>query len=143
MQCDDCSALCSIWTLGQTGLHKRAEQSRSGDRTTSSPATGLASICDFSLGQADIIESTYSKGTLPKHLPQWLSCKEPACNAEDTGSVPALGRSPGEGNGNPLQYSCMGNSLDRGACWPIVCGVTRVRHDLVTKQQQKPRHYQL
>ena len=39
--------------------------------------------------------------------------KESACNAGDPGSIPGLGRSPGEGNGNPLQYSCLGNPMDR------------------------------
>ena len=38
--------------------------------------------------------------------------KESACNAEDLGSIPGLGRFPGEGNGNPLQYSCLENSMD-------------------------------
>ena len=41
--------------------------------------------------------------------------KESACNVEDPGSIPGLGRSPGEGNGNPLQYSCLENPTDRGA----------------------------
>ena len=40
--------------------------------------------------------------------------KEPTCNARDRGSIPRLGRSPGEGNNNPLQYSCLENSIDRG-----------------------------
>ena len=48
-------------------------------------------------------------------LPQWLSSKESACNAGDAGSIPESGRSPGEGNGNLFQYSCLGNSMDRGA----------------------------
>ena len=43
--------------------------------------------------------------------------KESACNAGDLGSIPGLGRYPGEGNGYPLQYSCLENPLDRGA-WP-------------------------
>ena len=43
--------------------------------------------------------------------------KESAYNAGDLGSVPGSGRSPGEGNGYPLQYSCLENSMDRGACW--------------------------
>ena len=42
---------------------------------------------------------------------------ESACIAEDLGLIPGLGRSPGEGNGNPLQYSCLGNLMDRGAWW--------------------------
>ena len=41
--------------------------------------------------------------------------KESACNARDLGSIPGLGRSPGEGNGYPLQYSCLENPMDRGA----------------------------
>ena len=46
------------------------------------------------------------------YLPQWLSREESACNAGDTGSNPGSGRSPGEGNSNPLQYSCPGNPMD-------------------------------
>ena len=48
--------------------------------------------------------------------------KNPPANAGDAGSNPGLRRSSGEGNGNPLQYSCLGNSLDRGACWATVQG---------------------
>ena len=55
--------------------------------------------------------------------------KESACNAEYQGLVPWLGRSSGEGNGNPLQYSCLENSMDRGAWWAPVHGIERVRHD--------------
>ena len=53
--------------------------------------------------------------------------KETACNAGDLGSIPGLGRSPGEGNGNPLQYSCLENSMDRGAWRATVHGVTESR----------------
>ena len=49
--------------------------------------------------------------------------KVSACNAGDLGSIPGLGRSPGEGNGNPLQYSCLENPMDRGASWATVHGV--------------------
>ena len=56
--------------------------------------------------------------------------KESPCNAGDLGSNPGSGRSPAEGNGNPLQYSCLGNPVDRGACWATVTGAARVRHDL-------------
>ena len=48
-------------------------------------------------------------------LPDSPVVKEPACNAGDLGSIPGSGRSPGEGNGNPLQYSCLENSMDGGA----------------------------
>ena len=53
--------------------------------------------------------------------------------AGDAGLIPGSGRSPGEGNCNPLQYSCLGNPMDRGAWWATAHGVTSVRHDLVTK----------
>ena len=48
--------------------------------------------------------------------------KESSCNAGDPGTVPGSGRSPGEGNGNPLQYSCLENPKDRGTCRAIVHG---------------------
>ena len=51
--------------------------------------------------------------------------KNPPANAGDSGSVPGLGRSPGEGNGNPAQYSCLGNSVESGAWWATVHGVTK------------------
>ena len=56
--------------------------------------------------------------------------KESAYQAGDAGLIPGLGRFPGQGNGNPLQYPCLGNPMDRGA-W----GCGRVRHNVVTKQQ--------
>ena len=59
--------------------------------------------------------------------------KESACNAGDLGSIPGSGRSPGEGNGNPLQYSHLENPMDRGDWQVTVHGITRVGHDLVTK----------
>ena len=55
-------------------------------------------------------------GSVVKNLP---------ANAEDVGSVPGSGRSPGEGNGNPLKYSCLGNPMDRGAWWATVHGVAK------------------
>ena len=51
--------------------------------------------------------------------------REYTYNAGDLGSIPGSGRSPGEGNGNPLQYFCLENSLDRGAWWAIVHGVAK------------------
>ena len=61
-------------------------------------------------------------------LPCWLSGKESSCNtgdARDAGLIPGLGRSPGEGNDNPLQYSSLGNPRDRGAWWGAVHGVAK------------------
>ena len=62
--------------------------------------------------------------------------KESACNVEDLGSIPGSGRPSGEGNGNPLQYSCLENPMDRGAWWAKVHGAARVGHNLVTKPNQ-------
>ena len=61
--------------------------------------------------------------------------KEPAYNEGDPGLIPgsSSGRSPGGGNGNPLQYSCLENPMDRGAWQAIVHGVARVRLDLASK----------
>ena len=52
--------------------------------------------------------------------------KSPAANAGEAGSIPVSGRSPGAGNGNPLQYSCLENFMDRGAWWAAVQGVTEL-----------------
>ena len=65
-----------------------------------------------------------------------LVVKNPSANAEDTrdtGSIPGSGRSPGVGNGNPLQYSYWENSVGRGIWGTTVHGVQRVRHDQATK----------
>ena len=53
--------------------------------------------------------------------------KESACNAGDPSLILGSGRSLGEGNGNPLQYSCLENSMDSGAWWAVVHGVTKSR----------------
>ena len=70
-------------------------------------------------------------------LPWWLNytwlwtslivqmVKKSACNARDPGSIPGVGRSPGEGNGNLLQYSCLENSMDRGVWWATVHGIAK------------------
>ena len=53
--------------------------------------------------------------------------KNPLANAGDSGFIPGSGRSPGMGNGNPLQYSCLENPMDRGAWWTTVHGVAKSR----------------
>ena len=58
--------------------------------------------------------------------------EETACNVEDLGLIPGLERSPGEGNGNLLQYSCLENSIDRGADRLQSMGQQGIRHDRVT-----------
>ena len=58
-------------------------------------------------------------------FPDGSDGKESPCSAGDPGLLPGSGRFPGEGNGNPLQYSCLENSMDRGAWWATVHGVTK------------------
>ena len=92
-------------------------------------------------------ESSVCPGRLCRIKYRWLNCKrsykvayylslllgfpgssdskEPACNVEDPGLIPGSGRPPGEGNGNPLQYSCLENPMDRGAWWATVHGVAK------------------
>ena len=62
--------------------------------------------------------------------------KESPCNAGDPGSIPGSGRSPGEGNGNALQYYCLENPMDRGAWQDSVHSIARVGHNLATKPSQ-------
>src|SRR5574339_502879 len=63
-------------------------------------------------------------------FPSGSELKVSACNAGDLGSIPGSGRSPGEGNGNPLQYSCLETPMDGGTWWATVQGVG---HNLATK----------
>ena len=70
----------------------------------------------------------YTKSPYRMGLPRWLSGKESACNAGDPGdmgSIPGSGRSPGGGNGNPLQFSCLENPMDREAWQATVYGITK------------------
>ena len=75
----------------------------------------------------NILDFTLMKFTMLfiKCFPGGSDGKESACNVGDLGSIPGSGRFPGEGNGNPLQYSCLENSMDRGAWWATVHGVAK------------------
>ena len=76
-----------------------------------------------------LIHIKYSKNNNKMGLPKWCSGKEPTCSAGDSGvvgSVPGSGRSPEEGSGNPLQYTCLENSMDRGAWQATVHEVTEL-----------------
>ena len=63
-------------------------------------------------------------------IPDGSDGKESICNTGDPGSAPGLGRSPREGNGNPLQDSCLENSMDRGAWWAVVQGIAKSQTQL-------------
>ena len=86
-------------------------------------------LCDDLNGEEIQKEGTHAYMDFPggsglKNLP---------ANAGNTGSIPESGRSVGEGNGNSLHYSCLGDPMDRGSCWGRVHGV-RVGYNLVIKQ---------
>ena len=91
-------------------------------------------VTRLTLRSPEINHQSYDQLTLNKGakiiqgLPQGLNGKESTCNAGDvgdTGLIPGLGRSPGEANGNPLQYSCLENPMDVGAWWATVQGVAK------------------
>ena len=69
--------------------------------------------------------SLTTPASLLKGFPGGSEVKASACNAGDLGSIPGLGRSTGEGNGNPLKYSCLENPMDGGAWWATVHGVAK------------------
>ena len=80
------------------------------------------------ISDASTVQARESAGAKGRGRGIWgfvggLGGKESACSAGDLGSVPGSGRSPGEGNGNLLQYSCLENPMDRGAWWAVVHGV--------------------
>ena len=89
---------------------------------------GACSLCQEKEGGRIALELVLGIGTWPSGFPGGTVVKNPPANAgeaRDASLIPGLGRSPGVGNGNPLQYSCMENSMDRGACWATVHEVTK------------------
>ena len=105
--------------------------------------TGLGYVQGFRSPNLDEFLSL-SSGMLASLVAQSVknppAMQESACNAGDTGSIAGSGRSPGEGNGDPLWYSCLGNPMDRGAWQTTFHGVPRERQDLGTKP---PRSWRL
>ena len=69
----------------------------------------------------------YINAVIYMDFPGGSDSKVSAYNVGDLGLIPGLGRSPGEGNGNPLQYSCLENPMDGGVWWAIVNGVAKSR----------------
>ena len=88
-----------------------------------SPSAGDAKYSSISSGW-DLYRH---QGVFAWGFPGGSDHKESACNAEDPSSILGSGRSPGEGNGNLLQYSCLENPMDRGAWWATVLGVAKSR----------------
>ena len=74
--------------------------------------------------------------TINQDFPGGTTCKESACNAGDGGSISGWGRSPEEGEGNPLQCSCLENPMDREAWWATVHGVSKESDTNNQKQQR-------
>ena len=81
------------------------------------------------MGSVTIINPIWKTMSVCIGLPRWHSGKESACQGDerDAGLIPGLGRSPGIRNGNLLQYSCLGNPMDRGAWLVIIHGVTKIQ----------------
>ena len=100
---------------------------------TASPPAALPTLL---LSDKAPVPFTWHTRTAPPHPPPFFSApdrlggsdgKASAYNAGDPGSIPGSGRSPGEGNGNPLQYSCLENPMDGGAWWATIHGVAKCR----------------
>ena len=86
-------------------------------------------------GSLCTVDGNINCGTATMGFPHSSVGKESACNAGDLGSIPGSGRSPGEGNGNSLQYSHLENPKNRGAWQATDHGITRVGYNLATKPQ--------
>ena len=96
---------------------------------------GQRSLADYSPWSSKELDMTEQLTHTHTHmqiygLSSWLHFKESTCQRRRLGSIPELGRSPGEGSGNPLQYSCLGNPMDRGTWWAMVHGVARSQTQL-------------
>ena len=87
------------------------------------------------------LSSSSSSKVEGKGFPNSSVGKESACNVGDPGSIPGSGRSPGEGNGYPLQYSCLENPKDRGAWWAAVYGVAQSWTRLKQLSSSSKLHY--
>ena len=100
-------------------------------RKSSSPPPKAPFLCFLRLSrrykQVEIPAVHENQSNTNRGFPGGSASKASAYSAGDPGSIPESGRSPGEENGNPLQYSCLENSMDRGAWWATVHGVTKSR----------------
>ena len=117
-----------VFILSKNSYQRLGYVGHGGENSGQSPCPGEADVLAGDSEKKQISQCIDTNG-----LPQWLSGKESACNAEDagdTGSIPGSGRSPGGGHGNPLQYSCLENTpMDRGAWRAMVHRVAKSQTD--------------
>ena len=106
----------SSWSCKELDTTERLTLSLSGEH-----------ICKLHIQQRGLVSRLYKELSKLSGMdfPDGSDYKASACNAGDPGSIPGSGRSPGEGNGNPLQYSCLENPMDGGAWWATVHGVAK------------------
>ena len=100
-------------------MHTRVHRKRESEQASE------CSFCNKLTSVVNFLVWLIPVGSVVKTLP---------VSTGDTSSIPGLGRSPREGNGNPLQYSFLGNHTDRGGCWKTAHGVTKESDNLATKQ---------
>ena len=121
----------------KTGGSQRKKKPGAGMPRSSQGAHSRAHVISTASG-TDVAQTRSDLTLDTLGFPHGSVSKEATCNAGDPGSIPGSGRSPGEGNGNPLQYSCLENPMDRGGAWQAtVHGVPRVGHDLATKEKER------
>ena len=88
-----------------------------------------------------ISEPVFLRCKIGMEFPRWLIVKESACSAGDINSIPGSGRSLGEGNDNPSQYSCLENPMNRGTWWTIVMGSQSWIQWLNSSSSSKNRYF--
>ena len=98
---------------------------RHGERTFGPSRRGEGGMISESIIDTHLWPCVKQPASGPVGFPGGSDGKESACNTADLGLIPGWGRVPREGNGNPLQYSCPENSMERGAWWTTVHGVTK------------------